>query len=412
MVAPTSLRSGFEELIDRETAHAEAGRSSGIAVKLNAISDAGIVQRLYRASRAGVPIDLIVRGMCVLRPGVPGVSETIRVRSIVGRFLEHSRMFVFTNGGDYEVYVGSADWMGRNLDRRVESVVPVLDPVLGEFIRTEILDVLVADNVKARVLRPDGGYERRRILPGEERVDAQQILTLPGGLKAKLPQFALGGEGEDQVPFLGRDGLHREPLPAPQQRHEGDAPGSRAVPRASPSAAAGARTSRRRTTTSGRRAWRYGRSTRCASRTAWSPGAPCRALRRSQRSPAAWCWSGRRSRDRRASSRIRLRAWKLRTPDHSSRPTRSRSSIEKLSGSVLKSQCRGTRAASPQTPRGPSPAVTDPSSRDRVEGYWPVWKLSVKRTVRGGSAATRSTHRSAAASSFRSADMRSARCCP
>ena len=176
MVAPTSLRSGFEELIDRETAHAEAGRPSGIVAKLNAISDAGIVQRLYRASRAGVPIELIVRGMCVIRPGVPGVSETIRVRSIVGRFLEHSRMFVFTNGGEYEVYVGSADWMGRNLDRRVESVVPVLDPVLGEFIRTEILDVVLADNVKARVLRSDGGYERRRILPGEERVDAQQIL--------------------------------------------------------------------------------------------------------------------------------------------------------------------------------------------------------------------------------------------
>jgi len=175
MVAPIGLRSGFEELIDRETEHANAGRPCGIVAKLNAISDAGIVQRLYRASRAGVPIDLIVRGMCVLRPGVPGVSETINVTSIVGRFLEHSRMFVFTNGGEREVYIGSADLMGRNLDRRVETVVPVLDPVLGDVICDEILDVLVADNVKARVLRPDGGYERRSVLPGEHRIDAQQI---------------------------------------------------------------------------------------------------------------------------------------------------------------------------------------------------------------------------------------------
>jgi polyphosphate kinase len=175
MVAPTSLRSGFEELIDRETAHAEAGRPCGISAKLNAISDAGIVQRLYRAARAGVPIDLIVRGMCVLRPGIPGVSETIRVHSIVGRFLEHSRMFAFANGGAREVYIGSADWMGRNLDRRVETVVPVLDPVLGDLICDEILAELLADNVKTRVLRPDGGYERRAVLPGEERVAAQEV---------------------------------------------------------------------------------------------------------------------------------------------------------------------------------------------------------------------------------------------
>ena len=175
MVAPFGLRTGFLELIDRETEHAEAGRPSRIIAKLNAISDAGIVQALYRASRAGVPIDLMVRGMCVLRPGIPGVSETIRVSSIVGRFLEHSRMFVFSNGGNREVYIGSADWMGRNLDRRVEAVVPVLDPVLGELICGDILDVLLTDNVKTRVLRSDGSYERRRILPGEERVEAQQI---------------------------------------------------------------------------------------------------------------------------------------------------------------------------------------------------------------------------------------------
>jgi polyphosphate kinase len=175
MVAPTGLRVGFEQLIDRETAHAREGLPSGIVAKLNAISDAGIVQALYRASAAGVPIDLIVRGMCVLRPGLPGISETIRVRSIVGRFLEHSRIFVFANGGEREVYIGSADWMGRNLDRRVETVLPVFDPVLRDMICDDILDVYLKDNVKTRVLRSDGSYERRGVMPGETRVDTQQI---------------------------------------------------------------------------------------------------------------------------------------------------------------------------------------------------------------------------------------------
>jgi polyphosphate kinase len=174
LVAPTGLRSGLVELIDRETEHARAGRASGIAAKLNAISDAGLVRALYRASQAGVKIELVVRGICILRPGVPGVSETIRVRSIVGRFLEHSRIFAFANGGEREVYIGSADWMGRNLDRRVETVVPVLDPVLRAVVCDDILDVLLADNVKARVLHADGSYQRRAVLPGEPRVDAQQ----------------------------------------------------------------------------------------------------------------------------------------------------------------------------------------------------------------------------------------------
>ncbi|HEY4440874.1 MAG TPA: polyphosphate kinase 1 [Candidatus Elarobacter sp.] len=174
-VAPTSLRSGFEELIDRETQHAREGRPAGIVAKLNAISDAGIVQRLYRAAQAGVKIDLVVRGMCVLRPGIPGVSETISVRSIVGRFLEHSRIYYFVNGGESEVYIGSADWMGRNLDRRVETVVPVFDPLLRETIVNDILEVYLADNVKSRILLSDGSYERRGVLPGEHRIDSQQI---------------------------------------------------------------------------------------------------------------------------------------------------------------------------------------------------------------------------------------------
>lgn len=174
LVAPAGLRTGFLDLIDRETQHARDGRPCGIAAKLNAIADAGIARALYRASRSGVPIHLVVRGICILRPGIPGVSESIRVSSIVGRFLEHSRIFVFANGGEREVYMGSADWMGRNLDRRVESVVPVLDPHLQALICDGILDVLLADNVKARMLQADGTYERRGVGPGEPRVDAQQ----------------------------------------------------------------------------------------------------------------------------------------------------------------------------------------------------------------------------------------------
>ncbi|MGP6159063.1 MAG: polyphosphate kinase 1 [Vulcanimicrobiaceae bacterium] len=183
LVAPTTLRKGFVDLIEREAAHARAGLPCGILAKLNAISDAGIVQALYRASQAGVPIDLIVRGMCELRPGIPGVSETIRVRSIVGRFLEHSRIFVFENAGEREVYMGSADWMGRNLDRRVETIVPVLDPAIRKRIVDEIIGTLQADNVKTRWLRPDGTYFRRLPLDGEPLVCAQETL-LEGALEA------------------------------------------------------------------------------------------------------------------------------------------------------------------------------------------------------------------------------------
>jgi polyphosphate kinase len=175
LVAPTTLRSGFVELIERETQHALAGRPSGIVAKLNAISDKRMVQCLYRASQAGVPIELIVRGMCELRPGIPGVSETIRVSSVVGRFLEHSRIFCFANGGAREVYMGSADWMGRNLDRRVETVVPVLDETLREYVCTGILETLERDNCKTRFLKSDGTYVRRQPAPGEQLFAAQSV---------------------------------------------------------------------------------------------------------------------------------------------------------------------------------------------------------------------------------------------
>ncbi len=175
LVAPTTLRTGFVELIEREAAHARAGRPAGITAKLNAISDVGMVQTLYRASQAGVPIDLIVRGQCELKPGIPGVSDTITVRSIVGRFLEHSRIYIFANGGEREIYIGSADWMGRNLDRRVETIVPVLDPDIQDKIVT-IVEVLRADNVKTRWLRSDGTYARRLAGETEPLVGAHEAL--------------------------------------------------------------------------------------------------------------------------------------------------------------------------------------------------------------------------------------------
>jgi polyphosphate kinase len=176
LVAPVTLRAGFIRLIERETEHALAGRRSGITAKVNAISDAETVRALYRASQAGVPIELIVRGMCELRPGLPGVSETIRVRSVVGRFLEHSRVFVFANGGDRQVYIGSADWMGRNLDHRVETIVPVLDADLQDRICRGVLDVLLTDNTKTRWLLHDGSYVRRIPADGEALFNAQEAL--------------------------------------------------------------------------------------------------------------------------------------------------------------------------------------------------------------------------------------------
>ena len=175
LVAPVTLRREMLAMIERETEHARAGRPCGIRAKLNAITDAEVCRALYRASQAGVPIDLMVRGMCVLRPGIPGVSETIRIQSIVSRFLEHSRMYVFENGGDREAYISSADLMGRNLDRRIELGIPVLDPLLAETLNSQILSVLLADNVKSRQLQSDGTYRRRSPGPAEMPIDAQRV---------------------------------------------------------------------------------------------------------------------------------------------------------------------------------------------------------------------------------------------
>lgn len=159
-VAPINLRETIEGLIEREIEHQKAGRRGHIIMKMNALVDRRMIRRLYRASQAGVAIDLLVRGMCSLRPGIPGVSENIRVVSIVGRFLEHSRVFSFRNGGDEEVYLGSADLMPRNLNARVEVLFPVTDPRLVSVVREEILGTYLADTVKARVMNADGTYSR------------------------------------------------------------------------------------------------------------------------------------------------------------------------------------------------------------------------------------------------------------
>ncbi len=166
MVAPKDLAKTCFALIERETRHAKRGRPARIIAKCNAIVDPPVVRALYRASQAGVHIDLIVRGQCTLVPGLRGISSRIHVRSIVGRFLEHSRIFYFENGGNPEIYLGSADWMPRNLYERVEVLFPVRDPLLMERIVKEILPAYLADNRKARILGSDGIYRR---VPRPER---------------------------------------------------------------------------------------------------------------------------------------------------------------------------------------------------------------------------------------------------
>lgn len=174
LVAPLTMRREVISRIERETEHARAGRPAGIRAKLNAITDAETVRALYRASQEGVNIDLLVRGMCILRPGVPGRSERIRVRSIVGRFLEHSRIYVFENGGEREVFLSSADWMGRSFDRRVELAVPIHDPAIADVLDRRIFGTLWRDTSKSRELSPDGGYGRISLSPGQSALEAQR----------------------------------------------------------------------------------------------------------------------------------------------------------------------------------------------------------------------------------------------
>jgi polyphosphate kinase len=175
LVAPINMRQRFLELIAREVEHQQDGRGGHVIAKMNSLEDPQIVEALYAASAAGVEVDLVVRGICRLRPGLPGVSETIRVVSIVGRFLEHARIFYFANAGRPEFFFGSADWMSRNLDYRVEAIAPVEDARLQEELKA-ILDLQLADNVKAWDLRADGTYVQRTPAAGEEPRPSQELL--------------------------------------------------------------------------------------------------------------------------------------------------------------------------------------------------------------------------------------------
>jgi polyphosphate kinase len=174
VVAPSRMQSFMVERIEQEAAHQRAGRAGRVITKINGVLEPAIVQALYRASQAGVRIDLVCRGICALRTGIPGVSDNIRVTSIVDRFLEHSRVFYFGNNGDPQVYIGSADWMDRNLSRRVEVVFPIEQPNLKQRLIREVLEISLADNTKARELQADGTWQRITPASGQLRVRGQE----------------------------------------------------------------------------------------------------------------------------------------------------------------------------------------------------------------------------------------------
>ena len=188
LVAPLELAESMLALIGREAEHARRGERARIIAKMNGLLDKNIIQALYRASQAGVEVDLIVRGKCALRPGIRGVSDRIRVRSIVGRFLEHSRIYYFANAGEDEIFVGSADLMPRNLYDRVEVIFPVRDPMLRQRLLGEVLEVYLRDTVKTRLLQSDGSYVRAEELLGSRRRQAAGLG--PPGFNAQ--EFLIG----------------------------------------------------------------------------------------------------------------------------------------------------------------------------------------------------------------------------
>ena len=173
LVAPINLRDKMEALINREIEHAHNGEKAHLIFKVNSLVDKDMIKVLYRASQAGVKVDLLVRGMCCLKPGIPEVSENITVISIVGRFLEHSRIYYFHNAGKEEIYLGSADLMPRNIDWRVEVLFPVQDPKMIKHLRDQILSTYLKDNVKARLMQPDGSYRRTVVKDGESLLESQ-----------------------------------------------------------------------------------------------------------------------------------------------------------------------------------------------------------------------------------------------
>ncbi|MGH7222564.1 MAG: polyphosphate kinase 1 [Gemmataceae bacterium] len=209
VVAPSRLQSFMIEKIGRETALQESGKEGRIIAKINGILEPVIVQALYRASQAGVRIDLICRGICSLRPNVPGVSDNIRVISIVDRFLEHSRIYYFGHDGDPQVYIGSADWMDRNLSRRVEVVFPIEPPELKQRLIREMLATSLADNAKARLLLPDGSYERIKPIDDQRRVRSQERFL---EMAAEHAVRSLAETPPPPIPFVDQH-------PIPARRH-------------------------------------------------------------------------------------------------------------------------------------------------------------------------------------------------
>ena len=218
LVAPTTMKARFLGLIAREAAHARASRPARIVAKLNAIVDPDVIAALYGASQAGVSIDLIVRGICCLRPGLPGVSDRIRVRSIIGRFLEHSRIFSFANGGAEEFYIGSADWMPRNLERRVEVITPVDDRALQARLRS-LLDTCLDDNRQAWALHADGTYlQVTSPSPDEELATHYRLLRDPWGLDRMISRYAtaeMRALSLEEYDAMTSNGRMREEAPLP-----------------------------------------------------------------------------------------------------------------------------------------------------------------------------------------------------
>jgi polyphosphate kinase len=229
LVAPLNLAEKCLQLIEREADHARMGRPARIIAKMNALLDVNIIKALYRASQAGVEIELLVRGMCALRPGIRGLSDRIRVRSVVGRFLEHSRIFYFENGEDSEVYLGSADWMNRNLHERVEVLFPLKNPLLRDRVTHEILAASLADNVKSRFLQKDGRYLRpwqsargrsKRPPRGAAAFSSQDFLVglaegtrTPDEIPGSIPHRTSRQRGSIARPAIGRTSAGRTPVP-------------------------------------------------------------------------------------------------------------------------------------------------------------------------------------------------------
>ncbi|HZA92991.1 MAG TPA: polyphosphate kinase 1, partial [Gemmatimonadales bacterium] len=228
LVAPLGLREQVLELISREARNAELGRPARIIVKMNALVEPTVIDALYHAARAGVRIDLVVRGTCCLRPDIPGLSENIRVISIVDRFLEHSRIFYFDNAGDPEIFLGSADWMPRNFFRRIELMFPVEDPRLKARLLQELLPAILKDNVKARRLQSDGTYVRRVPAPTEDAIRSQTILQAQARESARVaadsayrfvPIFGVGGAPPaDEVTTNGDETNQRSTPPQVRSR--------------------------------------------------------------------------------------------------------------------------------------------------------------------------------------------------